>query len=368
MIPAKCPNFNIFFINVHLLESFLIFYCVLFVVVSSCLLACVRELMMMAHTLSFVLFKKQFRKLETFKKHKLLDKGDENPKSTFSYFQQYVYSVESSCASCEFDGPSSRSNRTAWFKMCKATTNRGLEKHRYVLRIRIQSQINDDDQQYTGYQGGVFDKLKWTQSSYIQPQMHPYDRYFYSNGSYTVDRYLNDVKTRYGGIDAMLMWPTYTNIGIDDRNQFDYFRTMPGGLDGVKQVIQDLKTKYNVRVLLPYNPWDTGTRREPYNDSTTMAIIQEQIGADGFNGDTMQSIPQDFWGQSDVKRSYPIALEPEGGGDDESLNWSTMGWGYFSYNHVPSVARYKFLSSGKFMTNTCDRWASRRQTIFTRRG
>ena len=58
-----------------------------------------------------------------------------------------------------------------------------------------------------------------------------------------------------------------------------------------------------------------------------------------------------------MKRSYPIALEPEGGGDDESLNWSTMGWGYFSYNHVPSVARYKFLSSGKFMTNTCDRWA-----------
>ena len=61
----------------------------------------------------------------------------------------------------------------------------------------------------------------------------------------------------------MLMWPTYTNIGIDDRNQFDYFRTMPGGLDGVKQVIQDLKTKYNIRLLLPLQPLDTGTRREP---------------------------------------------------------------------------------------------------------
>jgi formylglycine-generating enzyme required for sulfatase activity len=71
----------------------------------------------------------------------------------------------------------------------------------------------------------------------------------------------------------------------------------------------------------------------------------------------MQSIPRDFWTQSYVKRSHPIALEAEGGGDDESLNWSTMGWGYFSYNHVPSVARYKWLSSGKFMTNTCDRWA-----------
>jgi len=63
--------------------------------------------------------------------------------------------------------------------------------------------------------------LRWIQSSFIQPQMMVQDRYFYDpvSGSYTVDRYLDDLEKRYGGIDAVLLWSTYPNMGIDDRNQ-----------------------------------------------------------------------------------------------------------------------------------------------------
>ena len=56
--------------------------------------------------------------------------------------------------------------------------------------------------------------------------MHPFDRYFYDRGSgsgtttttnssssttarnYTIDRYLDDATARYGGLDAVLMWPS----------------------------------------------------------------------------------------------------------------------------------------------------------------
>lgn len=66
-------------------------------------------------------------------------------------------------------------------------------------------------------------------------------------------RWLNDVGKRYGGVDSMLMWPTYTNIGADARSQFDLFSAMPGGLPGVQAAVDELHAA-GVKVLLPYNP------------------------------------------------------------------------------------------------------------------
>lgn len=95
--------------------------------------------------------------------------------------------------------------------------------------------------------------------------MHPYDRFFFDPtigdmGDYTVQKWLDDVNQRYGGVDAILMWPTYTNIGTDDRSQFDLFEAMPGGVAGVRKVVDQLHAA-GVRVLIPYNPWDAGTLR-----------------------------------------------------------------------------------------------------------
>jgi len=104
-----------------------------------------------------------------------------------------------------------------------------------------------------GYDGGRYDlpALKWTQSSFMQPQMMVQDRYFYDPvaGNYTVDRYLDDLEKRYGGIDAVLIWPTYPNMGIDNRNQHDMIRSMPGGVPGVRQMIADFHRR-GVRVLV----------------------------------------------------------------------------------------------------------------------
>ena len=114
-----------------------------------------------------------------------------------------------------------------------------------------------------GYDGSRYQipSLQWTQRSFIQPQMMVDDRYFYDPvaGKYTVDRYLDDLQTRYGGIDAVLIWSTYPNMGIDDRNQLDMVRSMPGGIAGVKQMVADFHRR-GVRVLFPMMMWDQGTR------------------------------------------------------------------------------------------------------------
>ncbi|MGC2582418.1 MAG: formylglycine-generating enzyme family protein, partial [Acidobacteriaceae bacterium] len=102
--------------------------------------------------------------------------------------------------------------------------------------------------------------LQWTQSSFIQPQMMVQDRYFYDPvaGHYIVDRYLDDLDKRYGGIDAVLIWSTYPNMGIDDRNQLDMVRSMPGGIAGVRAMVEDFHRR-GVRVLFPMMMWDQGT-------------------------------------------------------------------------------------------------------------
>ena len=102
----------------------------------------------------------------------------------------------------------------------------------------------------------------WETSAFIHVQMHPFDRFFYDHeaGQYTVKRWVSDLRERFGGIDAALIWPTYPMLGIDDRNAYDMIRAMPGHEAGLKSIVNQLHQE-NVRVLWPLMPWDTGVTR-----------------------------------------------------------------------------------------------------------
>ena len=134
--------------------------------------------------------------------------------------------------------------------------------------------------------------LQWAQSAFIQPQMMVQDRYFYDPVAhkYTVDRYLDDLDKRYGGIDAVLIWPTYPNMGIDDRNQHDMIRSMPGGIAGIRQMVEDFH-KRGVHVLFPMMMWDQGTREPEKPWPVEIAGMMKEINADGINGDTQDGVP-----------------------------------------------------------------------------
>jgi formylglycine-generating enzyme required for sulfatase activity len=210
-----------------------------------------------------------------------------------------------------------------------------------------------------GLDGKIYGRpeLKWAQSSFIQPQAMVEDRYLYDPVArrYTVDRYLDDVDKRYGGIDSILLWPVYPNIGIDNRNQFDLLRDMPGGIPALRQMVADFHRR-GVRVLFPTMPWDTGTRHEDRSMPETIAALMKEIGADGINGDTFGGIPRTYWTASEAI-GHPLVLEPEGYPDsDEMLDWNVMSWGYWKYPFVPMVSRAKWLET-RHMVNVCNRWA-----------
>jgi formylglycine-generating enzyme required for sulfatase activity len=197
--------------------------------------------------------------------------------------------------------------------------------------------------------------LQWTQSSFMQPQMMVQDRYFYDPvaGKYTVDRYLDDLNKRYGGIDAVLIWSTYPNMGVDDRNQLEMVESMPGGIEGVRQMVAGFHRR-GVRVLFPIMMWDEGTHDpgQPWPDA--IAALMKEIDADGINGDTQDGVPLGF-SLAAEKIGHPLAFQPEVSPSDEALAWNVMNWGQYDFPFIPMVDRYKWLET-RHMANISDRW------------
>lgn len=205
-------------------------------------------------------------------------------------------------------------------------------------------------------------QLAWTQRNFVQAMLLLHDRAIYDRQSnkYTVDKYVQGMEARVGKLDSVLLWPAYPNIGIDSRNQWDLMRDLPGGLDGLKDLITQFHAR-DIRVIIPYNPWDTATRAETgledsvrmyLADIATLNEIVPAIGADGFNGDTMYGVPKSFY-----NCSKPIAATPEGGVPTAFLSNNPISWGYFfGYVRFPPVSRAKFLEP-RHMVQVCARWS-----------
>jgi formylglycine-generating enzyme required for sulfatase activity len=208
-----------------------------------------------------------------------------------------------------------------------------------------------------GYSGQRYElpEFKWAQSAFIQPQMMVQERYFYDPvaGKYTVDRYLDDLEKRFGGIDAVLIWPTYPNMGIDNRNQHDLIRSMPGGIPGVRKMVDEFHRR-GVHVLFPMMMWDQGTRDPGMPWPQAIAETMKEIGADGINGDTQDGVPLAFSFTADAT-GHPLAFEPEGSPSDEALAWNVLTWGQYKFGFVPLVDRYRWLEP-RHQVNISDRW------------
>lgn len=210
-----------------------------------------------------------------------------------------------------------------------------------------------------GYHGAEYDRpeFAWTQKNFISPQSMVEDRFFYDPVArrYTVDRFLADLEQRYGGIDSVLLWPVYPNIGIDNRSQWDLTRDLPAGIAGLRELVNEFH-KRNVRVLFPAMPWDTGTRDEGVSHAIATAKLMAEIGADGVNGDTFSGVPRSYREASDAT-PHPVVFEPElSPTNAQDLIWNAMSWAYWKYPFAPMVGKAKWLES-RHMEHVCNRWA-----------
>jgi gamma-glutamyl hercynylcysteine S-oxide synthase len=256
-----------------------------------------------------------------------------------------------------FPGPGQGANGLGWVSEMQSWSTDPKADFPYWLhdlkawRHERLTRMGYDDAQYRR------PELQWAQRDFIQPQMMAEERYFYDpvKGEYTVDRYLDDLEARYGGIDSVLIWPVYPNIGIDNRNLWDLHRDLPGGIPALRKMVEDFHRR-GVRVLFPTMPWDNGTRDVGMPYWTATAKLMAEIGADGVNGDTFNGLPRAYRTASD-ETGHALVFEPEDSpGADEGLIWNNQSWGYWAHSVVPPVSKLKWLEP-RHMINVCNRWA-----------
>jgi len=204
--------------------------------------------------------------------------------------------------------------------------------------------------------------LQWAQANFVHTLLMVEDRYFYDPEAqrYTVDRYLDDLEARLGTIDSVLLWYIYPNIGIDDRSQFDLVDALPGGVEGLKQVVADFHRR-GVKVFLPTMPWDNGTREGDAPDWERMADIVAATGADGINGDTYSGVPRAFYVACEA-RGGPVILQPESTAQagDHHLSWNLQSWTKrVPDESIPTVIKLKWLEP-RHIINIENRWSRNR--------
>jgi len=217
-------------------------------------------------------------------------------------------------------------------------------------RKTARKQLNYDDALYRRQD------FAWVPSCYCCCFVMMCDQMFYSTKQcrYTIESFLEEGIEKFGGYDAVVLWHAYPRIGIDERNQFDFYRDMPEGLAGIKRVV-DIFHARDVKVFIDYNPWDTGTRREDKSDLDVLAELVGAVGADGIFLDTMNKGSAEFRAKLDAVRPS-VVLEGEGALPLENIHDHHMSWAQcFKDSYVPGVLRNKWFER-RHIQHQIDRW------------
>jgi formylglycine-generating enzyme required for sulfatase activity len=182
------------------------------------------------------------------------------------------------------------------------------------------------------------------------------DETFYDTraGRYRVKAFLERERREFGGYDSVVLWHAYPRIGLDDRNQFDFYRDMPGGLEGLRAALGQFH-EAGVKVFIDYNPWDTGTRREGKADLEALCEMVGALEADGIFLDTMDRGAAEFRGKLDAVRPG-VALEGEAALPLERLHDHHLSWAQgFGDSAVPGVLRNKWIER-RHLQHQIKRW------------
>ena len=193
--------------------------------------------------------------------------------------------------------------------------------------------------------------LAWAAACYVVSQVWLWDELLYdaTAHSFTPERFVADGRARFGGFDGIVLWHGYPVLGLDDRNQWDFYRDVVG----LDQLIADLHA-LGVKVFVDYNPWDTGTTRAG-PDATELATLVADLGIDGVFLDTLKEGDGPLLEGLAAARPG-VAVEGESTVplprlEDHPLSWAQ----WFADSPVPGVVR-SHLADRRHLMHHVRRW------------
>lgn len=167
--------------------------------------------------------------------------------------------------------------------------------------------------------------------------------YDHDRGQFTVERYLANAERQFGGFDAILLWHAYPIEGIDDRDQYAFYRGVPE----LPTVVRELQ-QHGLRVYVVVYPWESAEPAE-------VRDLVEWTGADGVFFDSVKQ------GGSEVRRELDdlrpgLSMEAESRLPAARLADHTMSWAqWYADSAVPGVFRAKWFER-RHMPHHVRRW------------
>ncbi len=147
------------------------------------------------------------------------------------------------------------------------------------------------------YDTSVFDEslfqrkdLAWIKKAYVMHLLMAWDKEFY-DGHFRLTDFIDRSKKLFGGDDVVCIWPTWPTLGVDQRNQFDLYRDLPGGLNHIRAVADSARARGS-KFFVAYNPWDESTRSEGHLQG--LAQLISATSADGVVLDTKGESSRDL--------------------------------------------------------------------------
>ncbi|MFI9644028.1 SUMF1/EgtB/PvdO family nonheme iron enzyme [Micromonospora sp. NPDC051925] len=201
-----------------------------------------------------------------------------------------------------------------------------------------------------GYTGRHYDEIAGDCHSVALLWLWDETLYDHERGVFTVDAFLDAAEGDFGGFDGVVLWHAYPVIGLDERNQFDYYLDVPE----LPEVVRAFQAR-GVRVFVDYNPWDTGTRRSARPDAVEVAALVGRLGVDGVFLDTLKEGAGEL--RRELDRVRPgIVLEGESRVPLARIEDHAMSWAqWFADSTVPGVLRAKWFERRHILHHT-RRW------------